>query len=247
MDNKEVIYQTVDLHKSFGELNVLNGIDLDIHKGEVVVILGPSGCGKSTYLRCLNLLENVTSGKIYFEGNDITSKGVNVNKLRSKVGMVFQQFNLFPHMNALKNVMVAQQRVLKRSKEEAKENALRNLDVVGMKGRANYLPSQLSGGQQQRVAIARALAMDPHVILFDEATSALDPELVREVLQVMKELAQSGMTMVVVTHEMQFARDVGDTIVLLNDGKIEEKASAYEFFNNPKSQITKDFLGHYSE
>ncbi len=198
------------LHKSYGKTEVLKGIDLDVGRGEVVVVLGPSGSGKSTMLRCVNLLETPTSGHIWFEDTEITSPKTNINKVREHVGMVFQSFNLFPHLSAKKNVMLAQRKVLKRSKEEAEQVALAQLARVGLAERADYLPAQLSGGQQQRVAIARALAMDPHVMLFDEATSALDPELVRGVLDVMRELAQGGMTMVVVTHEMGFARPTSE-------------------------------------
>ena len=237
----------VDLHKSFGDNHVLRGIDLEVAKGEVVVLMGPSGSGKSTMLRCINLLETPTSGHIYIEGQEITAPGTDVNKLRERVGMVFQQFNLFPHLSAKKNVMLAQRKVLKRSEEEAERNAIHQLERVGLGDRLDFLPSQLSGGQQQRVAIARALAMDPHVMLFDEATSALDPELVRGVLDVMRELARGGMTMVVVTHEMGFARDVADRAILFSDGYIIEEGTPSELFDNPKEERTKDFLGHIHE
>ncbi|MBM7000430.1 amino acid ABC transporter ATP-binding protein, partial [bacterium] len=196
------------LSKSFGDTTVLRDVNIEVKRGEVVVVLGPSGSGKSTMLRCVNLLEKPTGGHIFIEGEEITGTRTNVDKLREHVGMVFQQFNLFPHLTAKKNVMLAQRHVLKRDKAEAERIALENLDRVGLADRADFLPSQLSGGQQQRVAIARALAMDPHVMLFDEPTSALDPELVRGVLDVMVQLAKAGMTMVVVTHEMSFARDV---------------------------------------
>lgn len=235
-----------DLHKSFGDNVVLRGIDLDVHRGEVVVVLGPSGSGKSTMLRCVNLLETPTSGSIVFEGVDITGRGVDINKVRAKLGMVFQQFNLFPHLTAKKNVMIAQQKVLKRSREEAERIAVEELSKVGLADRVDFLPAQLSGGQQQRVAIARALAMNPQVMLFDEATSALDPELVRDVLGVMRDLAREGMTMIVVTHEMQFARDVADRVVFMDGGVIVEQGTPEQVFDHPQSERTKDFLGHIS-
>ena len=235
-----------DLHKSFGDNAVLRGIDLDVHRGEVVVVLGPSGSGKSTMLRCVNLLETPTSGSIVFEGVDITGRGVDINKVRAKLGMVFQQFNLFPHLTAKKNVMIAQQKVLKRSREEAERIAVEELTKVGLADRVDYLPAQLSGGQQQRVAIARALAMNPQVMLFDEATSALDPELVRDVLGVMRDLAREGMTMIVVTHEMQFARDVADRVIFMDGGVIVEQGTPEQVFDHPQSERTKDFLGHIS-
>ena len=231
------------LRKSYGTTEVLKGIDLDVSRGEVVVVLGPSGSGKSTMLRCVNRLETPTAGRIWFEDTEITSSKTNINKVREHVGMVFQSFNLFPHLTAKKNVMLAQRKVLKRSREEAEEVALRQLARVGLAERADYLPAQLSGGQQQRVAIARALAMDPHVMLFDEATSALDPELVRGVLDVMRELAQGGMTMMVVTHEMSFARDVADRVVFMDGGRIVEQGSPSEVFDHPKSERTRSFLG----
>ena len=239
----EAIIRIQNLRKSFGDLEVLRDISLDIHRGEVVVILGPSGSGKSTMLRCLNLLEEPTGGSIIFEGKDITDPKVDVNKVREHMGMVFQQFNLFPHLDALHNVMLAQQKVLKRSAAEAEEVARRELDRVGLADRADHFPSELSGGQQQRVAIARALAMDPHVMLFDEATSALDPELVRGVLDVMRELAQGGMTMVVVTHEMGFARDVADRVVFMEGGVIVEEGTPEQVFEHPKSERTRAFIG----
>lgn len=243
---EDVAVSIRDLHKSFGDNAVLRGIDLDVHRGEVVVVLGPSGSGKSTMLRCVNLLETPTSGSIVFEGVDITGRGVDINKVRAKLGMVFQQFNLFPHLTAKKNVMIAQQKVLKRSREEAERIAVEELTKVGLADRVDYLPAQLSGGQQQRVAIARALAMNPQVMLFDEATSALDPELVRDVLGVMRDLAREGMTMIVVTHEMQFARDVADRVVFMDGGVIVEQGAPDEVFDHPKSARTKDFLGHIS-
>lgn len=232
------------LHKSFGSLEVLKGVDLDISKGEVVTIMGPSGSGKSTLLRCINYLEKPSSGEIWFEDSCITDPKTNINKVREKVGMVFQSFNLFPHLTALGNVMLAQKRVLKRSPEEAERIALEQLEKVGLLDRADYRPAQLSGGQQQRVAIARALAMDPHVMLFDEATSALDPELVRGVLDVMRQLAQGGMTMIVVTHEMGFARDVADRAVFMDNGVIVEQGTPEAVFSSPQNDRTKDFLGH---
>ena len=209
MSEDDVIVRIKDLHKSYGDLEVLRGIDIDVHRGEVVVVLGPSGSGSRLCCAALTL-EKPTSGQIIFEGADITAKGVDINGVRAKLGMVFQQFNLFPHLSVKKNVMIAQQKVLKRSKEEAEQIAIQELEKVGLGDRVDFMPSQLSGGQQQRVAIARALAMNPHVMLFDEATSALDPELVRDVLAVMRDLARGGMTMIVVTHEMKFARDVAD-------------------------------------
>ena len=244
INNEEVVIRIEGLHKSFGDLHVLKGIDLEVHRGEVVVLLGPSGSGKSTLLRCVNLLEQPTEGKIFFEDTEITNPKADINAIRAKVGMVFQSFNLFPHLSAKKNVMLAQQRVLKRSKEEAERIALEELAKVGLSDRAEYKPNQLSGGQQQRVAIARALAMNPHAMLFDEATSALDPELVRDVLNVMKDLAREGMTMMVVTHEMGFARDVADRVVFMDGGIIEEMGTPEEVFDHPKSERTKDFLGH---
>lgn len=232
-----------DLHKSFGDNEVLKGISFDVHKGEVVVILGPSGSGKSTILRCLNLLEKPTSGSIVFEGEDICAPSADVNDIRKRLGMVFQQFNLFPHLDALHNVMLAQEKVLKRSREEAERVALEQLTRVGLADRADYFPDELSGGQQQRVAIARALAMDPHMMLFDEATSALDPELVRGVLDVMRELAHGGMTMAVVTHEMSFARDVADRVIFMEGGVIVEEGTPEEVFEHPKSERTRAFIG----
>ena len=232
------------LSKRFGELEVLRDVNIDIARGEVVVVLGPSGSGKSTMLRCINLLETPTGGKIFIEGQEITDPKTNVDKLRERVGMVFQQFNLFPHLTAKKNVMLAQRKVLKRSAAEAERVAMQNLEAVGLADRADYMPSQLSGGQQQRVAIARALAMEPHVMLFDEATSALDPELVRGVLDVMRQLAEGGMTMVVVTHEMGFAREVADRVIFMEDGYVVEEGTPEQVFDHPQSDRTKDFLGH---
>ena len=242
MSEDDVIVRIKDLHKSYGDLEVLRGIDIDVHRGEVVVVLGPSGSGKSTMLRCVNLLEKPTSGQIIFEGADITAKGVDINGVRAKLGMVFQQFNLFPHLSVKKNVMIAQQKVLKRSKEEAEQIAIQELKKVGLGDRVDFMPSQLSGGQQQRVAIARALAMNPHVMLFDEATSALDPELVRDVLAVMRDLARGGMTMIVVTHEMGFARHVSTHVIFLHQGKIEEEGAPEQLFGNPQSPRLQRFL-----
>ncbi len=241
---RETMVSIQDLHKSFDELEVLKGVDLDVAKGEVVVILGPSGSGKSTLLRCVNRLEESTGGKIFIEGVEVTSNKTDINKIRERVGMVFQSFNLFPHLTALGNVMLAQRKVLDRSKHEAERIAREQLDRVGLSDKADAYPIQLSGGQQQRVAIARALAMDPHVMLFDEVTSALDPELVREVLEVMKSLAKAGMTMMVVTHEMGFARDVADRAILMDEGVVVEEGTPSEVFDNPQNERTKDFLGH---
>lgn len=246
VDEGEAIVQIKGLRKSYDDLEVLRGIDIDVRRGEVVVVLGPSGSGKSTMLRCVNLLEKPTGGQIIFEGTDITAKGVDINSVRAKLGMVFQQFNLFPHLSVKKNVMIAQEKVLKRSKEEAEKIAIQELEKVGLGDRVDFMPSQLSGGQQQRVAIARALAMNPHVMLFDEATSALDPELVRDVLAVMRDLAQGGMTMIVVTHEMKFARDVADRVIFMDGGVIVEQGTPAEVFDHPKSDRTREFLGHIS-
>ncbi len=242
----QAIVRIEKLQKSFGSLEVLKGVDLAVQKGEVVVILGPSGSGKSTMLRCINRLEEPSGGKIFFEDVEITHGETNINEIRERIGMVFQSFNLFPHLTAMGNVMLAQQRVLRRSKADAEKNALETLNKVGLGDKVDYYPAQLSGGQQQRVAIARALAMDPHVMLFDEATSALDPELVRGVLDVMKQLAKGGMTMIVVTHEMGFARDVADRVVFMDEGIVHEQGTPEEVFDHPKSERTKDFLGHIS-
>lgn len=240
----DIMVSIQHLEKSFGDTQVLRDVNIDVKRGEVVVVLGPSGSGKSTMLRCINLLETPTGGHIYIEGQEITGSHTNVDKLREHVGMVFQQFNLFPHLTAKKNIMLAQRQVLKRSKEEAERIALEQLERVGLADRAEFLPGQLSGGQQQRVAIARALAMDPHVMLFDEATSALDPELVRGVLDVMRSLAEAGMTMVVVTHEMGFAREVADRVIFMEGGVIVEEGTPSEVFDHPVNSRTKDFLGH---
>ncbi len=240
----EYIVRLEGLHKSFGKLEVLKGVDLRVKKGEVVVILGPSGSGKSTMLRCINRLEQPTGGTIFLEDTEITDPKTNINKVREQIGMVFQSFNLFPHLTAKGNVMLAQRKVLKRTKADASRIAEEQLMRVGLGDKMDNFPAQLSGGQQQRVAIARALAMDPHVMLFDEVTSALDPELVRGVLDVMKELAAAGMTMLVVTHEMGFARDVASRVVFMDGGVIVEEGTAEEVFDHPKSDRTKDFLGH---
>lgn len=232
------------LKKSFGDLDVLKGVDMDIQKGEVVVILGPSGSGKSTLLRCVNRLEQPTDGEVWFEDTMVNHPKTNINKMREHIGMVFQSFNLFPHLTAKGNVMLAQRKVLGRSREEAARTAVEQLERVDLGDRVDYFPSQLSGGQQQRVAIARSLAMDPHVMLFDEVTSALDPELVRGVLDVMKQLAAAGMTMMVVTHEMGFAREAAHRVVLMDEGVILEDGTPEEVFDHPKEDRTKDFLGH---
>jgi polar amino acid transport system ATP-binding protein len=240
----EAIVRLEGLHKAFGKLEVLKGVDLQVTKGEVVVILGPSGSGKSTMLRCINKLEQPTGGKIFLEDVEITDPKTNINKVREQIGMVFQSFNLFPHLPAKGNVMLAQRKVLGRSKAEAERIAEEQMKRVGLGDKMDNFPAQLSGGQQQRVAIARALAMDPHVMLFDEVTSALDPELVRGVLDVMQELAAAGMTMLVVTHEMGFARDVASRVVFMDGGVIVEQGTPQEVFDNPKHERTKDFLGH---
>ncbi len=234
--------KVTDLHKSFGALEVLNGIDLEIKEGEVVCLIGPSGSGKSTFLRCLNRLEESTSGTIEVDGYEISDKKLNIDKVRQNIGMVFQQFNLFEHMTVLKNVMFAPVELKLMTKEEAKNKAMELLTRVGLADKADSYPRQLSGGQKQRVAIARALAMNPDIMLFDEPTSALDPEMVGEVLQVMKELALSGMTMVVVTHEMGFAREVGSRVIFMSDGVIVEQGKPSDIFTNPKEERTKEFL-----
>ena len=242
MSADDVLIKAEGLEKSFGKIEVLKGINTEIHTGEVVVIIGPSGSGKSTFLRTLNLLEEPTGGKIYFEGVDITDPKININKHRQKMGMVFQQFNLFPNMTVLKNMTLAPIKLKKATKSEAEERALKLLERVGLAVRANAYPSQLSGGQKQRVAIVRALCMQPDVMLFDEPTSALDPEMVGEVLNVMRALADDGMTMAVVTHEMGFAREVADRVLFIDEGIIMEEGTPEEVFGNPKSPRLKDFL-----
>jgi len=234
--------QKLEKHFNDGELKALRGVDADIHRGEVVVVIGPSGSGKSTFLRCLNLLELPTAGTISLGGVDITDPTVDINIHRQKMGMVFQHFNLFPHMTVLRNMTLAPMKLLKKSKEEAEKKARGLLERVNLADRADAYPSQLSGGQKQRIAIVRALCMEPEVMLFDEPTSALDPEMVGEVLDVMKELARSGMTMVCVTHEMGFAREVADRVLFMDEGKIVEEGTPAEIFSNPKEQRTKDFL-----
>jgi len=241
-DNSNVLIKVDNLCKSFDDVEVLKGINAEIDKGDVMVVIGASGSGKSTFLRCLNLLEEPTSGSIYFEGTDITDASVDINVHRQKMGMVFQQFNLFPHMTVLRNMTLGPTRLLRQSREEAEANAMKLLERVGLADRANAYPSQLSGGQKQRIAIVRALAMNPDVMLFDEPTSALDPEMVGEVLEVMKQLARDGMTMVVVTHEMGFAREVGTKIVFVDEGVIVEQNAPEEFFSNPKSPRLREFL-----
>jgi polar amino acid transport system ATP-binding protein len=232
------------VHKSFGDLHVLRGLDLEVSRGSVVCVIGPSGSGKSTLLRCINLLEPPDAGHIYLEGTEITGqRGDEIDFVRRRVGMVFQQFNLFPHMTAGRNVSIAQRMVLRRQREEADAKSRALLERVGLRDKLFEYPERLSGGQQQRVAIARALAMDPHVMLFDEVTSALDPELVKEVLDVMRELAAEGMTMVVVTHEMGFARDVADRVAFIDDGVIVEEGDARDLLDNPREERTRRFLG----
>lgn len=241
MTTKPII-EVKDLKKSFGTLQVLKGINTEVQKGEVVVVIGPSGSGKSTFLRCLNLLETPTAGSIYVDGAEITDPKCDINLHRQKMGMVFQHFNLFNNMTILRNMPLAPMTLLKKSKEDAEARALALLRRVGLEDKANAYPSQLSGGQKQRIAIVRALCMDPEVMLFDEPTSALDPEMVGEVLDVMKELAQDGMTMVVVTHEMGFAREVGSRVLFMDEGVIMEENEPHEFFANPKCERLQSFL-----
>ncbi len=238
-----IIIRTENLCKYYNDkIHALENVTTEIKKGEVVVIIGPSGSGKSTFLRSLNLLENATKGKVFFEGVDITAPNVNINHHRQKMGMVFQHFNLFPHLTVLKNMTIAPLKLLKLSQEEAEKKALELLDRVGLKDRAEAYPSQLSGGQKQRVAIVRALCMNPEVMLFDEPTSALDPEMVGEVLDVMKSLAEGGMTMAVVTHEMHFAREVATRVMFMADGMIVEEGTPEQIFDNPQNERTKTFL-----
>ena len=241
-DGKEIIIQVKGLKKNFGSLEVLKGVDLEIDRGEVVVVIGPSGSGKSTLLRCLNLLEIPTEGDILFHGQSILRKDMKIDKYREKFGMVFQLFNLFENLSVLDNVTIGLRRVKKMPKEEADKRAMDLLKQVGLESKADVYPSKLSGGQKQRVAIARTLAMDPEVILFDEATSALDPEMVGEVLKIMRQLAEAGMTMVVVTHEMGFAREVGDRVVFMDGGYIVEQGNPRDVIANPQHKRTKDFL-----
>lgn len=241
MTTKPII-EVKDLKKSFGTLQVLKGINTEVQKGEVVVVIGPSGSGKSTFLRCLNLLETPTAGSIYVDGAEITDPKCDINLHRQKMGMVFQHFNLFNNMTILRNMTLAPMTLLKKSKEDAEARSLALLRRVGLEDKANAYPSQLSGGQKQRIAIVRALCMDPEVMLFDEPTSALDPEMVGEVLDVMKELAQDGMTMVVVTHEMGFAREVGSRVLFMDEGVIMEENEPHEFFANPKCERLQSFL-----
>jgi len=238
----EILIHVDGLKKSFGDLKVLDGIDIDIHRGDVMVVVGPSGSGKSTFLRCLNRLEDSTGGSIYFNGVDITDKKINIDKHRQKMGMVFQQFNLFPHLTIMRNLTIGPMKLLGKTKAEAEQKAQELLNRVGLGDRGNAYPKQLSGGQKQRVAIVRALCMEPEVMLFDEPTSALDPEMVGEVLEVMRELAREGMTMVCVTHEMGFAREVANRVIFIDEGKIAEEAPPHEFFGNPKCERLKDFL-----
>ena len=240
--NGNVLFEIKDLQKKFGSLTVFDGLSETICKGDVVVIIGPSGGGKSTFIRCLNLLEQPTAGKIYFEGEDITAKGFDVNRHRQKVGMVFQQFNLFNNLTVLENITISLTKVKKQLEEESKEKALKLLKRVGLEDKANAYPSQLSGGQKQRIAIVRALAMEPDVLLFDEPTSALDPEMVGEVLQVISDLARDGITMVVVTHEMGFARKVGTRVLFMDGGQIAEQGTPEEIFEHPQNPRTQEFL-----
>ena len=240
--NGNVLFEIKDLQKKFGSLTVFDGLSETICKGDVVVIIGPSGGGKSTFIRCLNLLEQPTAGKIYFEGEDITAKGFDVNNHRQKDGMVFQQFNLFNNLTVLENITISLTKVKKQSEEESKEKALKLLKRVGLEDKANAYPSQLSGGQKQRIAIVRALAMEPDVLLFDEPTSALDPEMVGEVLQVISDLARDGITMVVVTHEMGFARKGGTRVLFMDGGQIAEQGTPEEIFEHPQNARTKEFL-----
>ena len=240
--NGNVLFEIRDLQKKFGALTVFDGLNETFCKGDVVVIIGPSGSGKSTFIRCLNLLEQPTAGKIYFEGEDITAKGFDVNRHRQKVGMVFQQFNLFNNLTVLENITISLTKVKKLPEEESREKALKLLKRVGLEDKANAYPSQLSGGQKQRIAIVRALAMEPDVLLFDEPTSALDPEMVGEVLQVISDLAHDGITMVVVTHEMGFARKVGTRVLFMDGGQIAEQGTPEEIFEHPQNPRTQEFL-----
>ncbi|WP_276511814.1 amino acid ABC transporter ATP-binding protein [Paramicrobacterium fandaimingii] len=237
-----MIIHVADLHKKFGDNEVLKGINCDVEPQEVVCVIGPSGSGKSTFLRCLNMLEDITSGEVVIDGQSLTDKNADINAVRTEIGMVFQQFNLFPHKSVLENIMLAPQKVRKLSTADARERGLKLLDKVGLGDKADAYPAQLSGGQQQRVAIARALAMEPKMMLFDEPTSALDPELVGDVLAVMKQLALEGMTMVVVTHEMGFAREMGDRVIFMDDGYVVEEGKPDQIFDAPAHERTKAFL-----
>lgn len=240
--SNELVLKVNGLKKAWGNHEVLKGINIDIHKGEVIAVIGPSGCGKSTFLRCLNRLEEPTGGEIIFNGENIISKKVNINKHRQKIGMVFQQFNLFNNLTVMKNLLLAPVKLKLKTKEEAKVKALELLKRIGLEEKADAYPSTLSGGQKQRIAIIRALMMEPDVMLFDEPTSALDPEMVGEVLDLMKDLAKENMTMVVVTHEMGFAKEVANRVVFIDDGIIKEQATPQEFFSNPKDERLKEFL-----
>ena len=249
-DNNQTILTVKNLHKSFGDLDVLQGVNTTINKGDVVAIIGPSGCGKSTFLRCLNLLETPTAGEILLRDEHIFNEKVclsaaEINLYRQKIGMVFQQFNLFPHLSVIDNITLAPVRLKKSSKEDAEKLAMELLEKVGLADKANAYPSTLSGGQKQRIAIVRALAMNPEIMLFDEPTSALDPEMVGEVLNVMTELAKNGMTMVVVTHEMGFAKEVANRVIFMSDGVIKEENNPKDFFENPKDERLKDFLSKF--
>ncbi len=242
VNNNSVKIHTSHLKKNFGRLEVLKDISTDVYEGEVVVLLGPSGCGKSTFLRCINRLEDITAGEMVVDGNHMDDKKIDINKARENIGMVFQHFNLFNNLNVINNLTLAPVQVKKMKKEEAQELAMKQLKKVGLEDKANAYPSQLSGGQKQRVAIARALCMNPDIMLFDEPTSALDPEMVGEVLNVMRQLADEGMTMVIVTHEMGFARDVADRVIFMADGYIVEQGTPEEIFSNPQEPRTQDFL-----
>ncbi|WP_280529495.1 amino acid ABC transporter ATP-binding protein [Paramicrobacterium chengjingii] len=237
-----MIIHVADLHKKFGDNEVLKGINCDVEPQEVVCVIGPSGSGKSTFLRCLNMLEDITSGEVVIDGQSLTAKDTDINAVRTEIGMVFQQFNLFPHKSVIENIMLAPQKVRKLSTAEARDRGLKLLEKVGLGDKADAYPAQLSGGQQQRVAIARALAMEPKMMLFDEPTSALDPELVGDVLAVMKQLALEGMTMVVVTHEMGFAREMGDRVIFMDDGYVVEEGKPEQIFDSPQHERTKSFL-----
>ena len=246
VEKKETLIQVQNLTKTFGgSVHALNGVSTDIKKGEVVCVIGPSGSGKSTFLRCLNRLEDPTDGRIIFAGEDLMDPKTDIDMHRQKMGMVFQHFNLFPHMSILKNMTIAPMKLQKRGKDEAEGQAMKLLERVGLADRANAYPSQLSGGQKQRIAIVRALCMNPEVMLFDEPTSALDPEMVGEVLDVMKELAKEGMTMVVVTHEMGFAREVADRVMFVDEGRVKEQGTPEEFFEHPKTDRAKQFLNTF--